>query len=145
MKKESAVAGNRGLRNWGWVLVFLAPSLIGLLVFMVGPILYSLRLTLYDWNLLSDPVYIGTDNFVELYHDARFWTAFRHTLTFLVFYLPSVLTLALGTALLLNRSLRGIAFFRAATFVPVVSSWVVVSLMWKWLFNPRYGLINLSF
>jgi len=57
------VAGNRGWRKWGWVLIFLAPSLTGLLVFMVGPILYSLRLTLYDWNLLSAPVYIGTGNF----------------------------------------------------------------------------------
>jgi len=57
------VAGNRGWRKWGWVLIFLAPSLTGLLVFMVGPILYSLCLTLYDWNLLSAPVYIGTGNF----------------------------------------------------------------------------------
>ncbi|NDJ75953.1 MAG: sugar ABC transporter permease [Chloroflexi bacterium] len=109
---------------------------------MVGPILYSLRLTLYDWNLLSDPDYVGTANFVELYHDDTFWTAFEHTLTFLLFYIPSVLVLALLTALLLNRPLRGIAFFRAATFVPVVSSWVVVSLMWRWIFNPRYGLLN---
>lgn len=142
MKKGAGVAGNRGIRKWGWVLFFLAPSLTGLLVFIVGPILYSLRLTLFDWNLLSDPVYIGTDNFVELYHDDGFWLAFKHTLTFLVFYLPSVLALALGTALLLNRPLRGIAFFRAATFVPVVSSWVVVSLIWRWIFNPRFGLLN---
>ena len=136
------MAGNRGIQKWGWVLLFLLPSLVGLLVFMVGPILYSLRLTLYDWNLLSAPEYVGTDNFVELYHDGKFWDAFGHTLTYLAFYIPSVLTLALGTALLLNRPLRGIAFFRAATFVPVVSSWVVVSLMWKWIFNPRYGLLN---
>jgi multiple sugar transport system permease protein len=142
MKKEDVVAGNRGIRKWGWVLVFLAPSLIGLLVFMVGPILYSLRLTLYDWNLLSAPVYVGTDNFKELYHDAEFRGAFQHTLTFLIFYIPAVLALALGTALLLNRPLRGMAFFRAATFVPVVSSWVVVALMWKWIFNPRFGLLN---
>lgn len=136
------MAGNRGIRKWGWVLFFLMPSLVGLLVFMVGPILYSLRLTLYDWNLLSAPEYVGMDNFVELYHDNKFWDAFSHTLTYLAFYIPSVLTLALGTALLLNRPLRGIAFFRAATFVPVVSSWVVVSLMWKWILNPRYGLLN---
>ncbi len=71
-----------------------------------------------------------------------FWDAFQHTLTYLAFYLPAVLVLALGTALLLNRPLRGMAFFRAATFVPVVSSWVVVALMWKWIFNPRYGLLN---
>src|SRR5690606_12624257 len=61
---------------------------------------------------------------------------------YIALYTPSVLALALATALLLNRPLRGIAFFRAATFVPVVSSWVVVSLMWRWLFNPRFGLIN---
>ena len=136
------MAGNQGMRRWGWVLIFLLPSLIGLLVFMVGPILYSLRLTLYDWNLLSAPTYIGIGNFEELYHDEEFRSAFQHTLTYLVFYIPVVLTLALGTALLLNRPLRGMAFFRAATFVPVVSSWVVVALMWKWIFNPRYGLLN---
>jgi multiple sugar transport system permease protein len=136
------VAGNRGIRKWGWVLIFLAPSLIGLLVFTVGPILYSLRLTLYDWNLLSEPRYIGTRNFEELYHDQEFWTAFGHTLTYLILYIPAVLVLALGTALLLNRPLRGMAFFRTATFIPVVSSWVVVALMWKWIFNPRYGLLN---
>jgi len=124
------------------VLIFLAPSLIGLLVFTVGPILYSLRLTLYDWNLLSEPRYIGTRNFEELYHDQEFWTAFGHTLTYLILYIPAVLVLALGTALLLNRPLRGMAFFRTATFIPVVSSWVVVALMWKWIFNPRYGLLN---
>ncbi len=136
------MAGNRGIRKWGWVLIFLAPSLIGLLVFTVGPILYSLRLTLYDWNLLSEPRYIGTRNFEELYHDQEFWTAFGHTLTYLILYIPAVLVLALGTALLLNRPLRGMAFFRTATFIPVVSSWVVVALMWKWIFNPRYGLLN---
>jgi multiple sugar transport system permease protein len=87
-------------------------------------------------------VYIGTGNFKELYHDAEFRGAFQHTLTYLVFYIPAVLTLALGAALLLNRPLRGMAFFRMATFVPVVSSWVVVALMWKWIFNPRYGLLN---
>lgn len=136
------MAGNRGIRKWGWVLIFLAPSLIGLLVFTVGPILYSLRLTLYDWDLLSEPRYIGTRNFEELYHDQEFWTAFGHTLTYLILYIPAVLVLALGTALLLNRPLRGMAFFRTATFIPVVSSWVVVALMWKWIFNPRYGLLN---
>ena len=136
------MAGNRGIYKWAWVVFFLSPSLIGLLVFMVGPILYSLRLTLYDWNLLSAPVFVRFDNFVELYHDAEFWQAFKHTLTYILFYIPSVMVIALGTALLLNRPLRGIAFFRATTFVPVVSSWVVVSLVWRWIFNPRYGLLN---
>jgi multiple sugar transport system permease protein len=115
---------------------------IGLLVFMIGTILYSLRLTLYEWNLISDAHYVGLANFNELYHDSDFHQAFKHTLTYIAFYTPCVIVLALATALLLNRPLRGIAFFRAATFVPVVSSWVVVSLMWRWIFNPRFGLLN---
>ncbi len=136
------MAWDRGFHKWKWVLFFLAPSLAGLLIFMVGPLLYSLRLTLYEWNLLSDPVYVGLDNFRRLYHDADFWLAFRHTLTYIALYTPAVMVLALGTALLLNRPLRGVAFFRAVTFVPVVSSWVVVALMWRWIFNPRFGLLN---
>lgn len=129
-------------RKWGWVAFFIGPSLLGMLVFLVGPIIYSLGLTLYDWNLLSKPEFIGLDNFNNLYHDAAFRAAFQHTLTFIVLYIPAVLGMALGVAILLNQKLRGLAFFRMSFFVPVVSSWVVVSLMWKWIFNPRFGLLN---
>jgi multiple sugar transport system permease protein len=136
------VAGENGFRKWAWVVFFLAPSLIGLLVFILGPVIYSLALTLYDWNLLSSPKFIGLGNFVELYHDQRFVLAFKHTLTYLVLYVPAVLTVAFGTALLLNQPLRGRAFFRMAFFVPVVSSWVAVAVIWRWIFNPRFGLMN---
>lgn len=123
-------------------MIFLGPSLVGMLVFLVGPILYSLALTLYDWNLLSSPEFIGLDNYEDLYYDADFWRAFRHTLTFIVLYIPAVIISALAVATLLNQKLHGLAFFRMSFFVPVVSSWVVVSLMWKWIFNPRFGLLN---
>lgn len=125
-----------------WLLFFLGPSLAGLFIFMIGPIVYSLGLTLYEWNLLSDPTFVGLDNFEELYHDADFRLAFRHTLTFIVLYIPSVLILAFAVALLLDHKIPGISIFRASFFVPVVSSWVVVSLVWRWIFNPRFGLLN---
>ncbi len=136
------MAGNRGMTKWGWIAFFLAPSLLGLIVFILGPVVYSLRLTLYDWNLLSDAKFIGLDNFRELYHDTAFWTAFQHTLTFIALYIPSVLVLAFLAAQLLNQPLRGRAFFRTAFFVPVVTSWVAVSVIWQWIFNPAYGLVN---
>ncbi len=136
------MVGERGLRKWGWVIFFLAPSLLGLLIFVVGPILASLGLTLFEWDLRSAPEFIGTANFTELFDDESFWRAFKHTLTFIILYIPAVLILALGTALLLHQPLRGIALFRTTVFIPVVSSWVVVSLMWKWIFNPRFGLVN---
>jgi multiple sugar transport system permease protein len=136
------MAGDTGLRKWGWVVLFLAPSLLGLLVFIVIPMLTSLWLTLQDWNLLSPPEYIGLANFRELFADNDFWRALQYTLLFIVMYIPAVFLLAFGVALLLNSQLRGVVFVRAATYLPVVASWVVVTLIWKWIFNPSYGLAN---
>ncbi len=131
-----------GWHKWKWVAFFLAPSLIGLSIFIVLPILTSFTLAFQDWNLLSPPEWIGLANFQEMFADASFWGALRYTLLFIAFYIPTVFVLALGLAVLLNQKLRGVLVVRTATFLPVVASWVVVSLIWKWIFNPQYGLIN---
>ncbi len=131
-----------GWHKWKWVAFFLAPSLIGLSIFIVLPILTSFTLAFQDWNLLSPPEWIGLANFQEMFADASFWGALRYTLLFIAFYIPAVFVLALGLAVLLNQKLRGVLVVRTATFLPVVASWVVVSLIWKWIFNPQYGLIN---
>lgn len=133
---------NQGFHKWKWVAVFLAPSLIGLLVFIVYPIASSLWLAFQDWNMLSPPKFIGLANFQELFQDKAFWNALRYTLTFVVLYVPSVFVIGLALALLLNQKVRGMIVVRTATFLPVVASWVVVSLIWKWIFNPSYGLVN---
>jgi multiple sugar transport system permease protein len=129
-------------QQWGWVFFFLAPSLIGMLVFILLPIASSLWYAFNDWNLLSPPEFIGFDNFTELFSDDAFWRALNYTLTFIVLYVPAVFILGLGLALFLNRKLKGMLIVRTATFLPVVASWVVVSLIWKWIFNPSYGLVN---
>jgi multiple sugar transport system permease protein len=131
-----------GWNKWKWVLFFLAPSLIGLSIFVVLPLLTSFALAFQDWNLLSPPEWIGLANFEEMFADQDFWNALRYTLSFIVLYIPAVFVLALGLAVLLNQKLRGVLVVRTATFLPVVASWVVVSLIWKWIFNPQYGLIN---
>jgi multiple sugar transport system permease protein len=135
-------AGNQGWHKWKWVAFFLAPSLVGLLVFIVGPIGSSLWLAFNDWNLLSPPQFVGLANFQELSSDPAFWRALQYTLNFIVLYVPSVFVLGLALALFLNRRLRGMVLVRTTTFLPVVASWVVVSLIWKWIFNPAYGLVN---
>jgi multiple sugar transport system permease protein len=132
----------RGRGKWLWMAAFLGPSLLGLMVFVVLPILSSLWYAFHDWNLLSPPRFIGFDNFTALMQDAAFWSAVRYTLTFIVMYVPVVFVLGLGLALLLNQKARGILIVRTASFLPVVASWVVVSLIWKWIFNPSYGLVN---
>lgn len=134
--------GERRWSKWGWVLVFLGPSLAGLLIFVILPILSSLWYAFTDWNLLSPPEFIGGQNFAELLADSAFWSAMRYTLSFIMIYVPSVFVLGLGLALLLNRKVRGMLIVRTSSFLPVVASWVVVSLIWKWIFNPSYGLVN---
>ncbi len=132
----------RARSEFGWLLFFLLPGLGGLLIFIVLPILASLLLTLFDWDLLTPPEFVGAANYLRLWHDPEFWAALRHTLTFIAGYLPLVLVAGLGAALALDAPLRGIGFIRTSFFLPVVSSWVAVALLWSWLFNPRYGLVN---
>ena len=86
--------------------------------------------------------WVGIDNYVTALGDPAVLGALRNTLTFILGYLPAVVAIGLGIALLLNRKLKGRTIFRAIYFVPVVTSWVAVSLVWKWLLNPQYGLIN---
>lgn len=134
--------GLRGWHKWKWVIAFLAPSALGLLIFVIYPIVSSLWYALNDWNLLTPPRFIGLTNFRELLVDDNFWSAFGYTVTMIGIYLPTVFILGLMLALFLNQKLRGILLVRTVSFMPVVASWVVVSIIWKWLFNPAYGLIN---
>lgn len=136
------MVGVRGRSQIGWLGLFLLPGLIGLLTFTILPILASLVLTFFQWDLLTPPKFIGFDNYIQLIGDSNFWAALRHTLGFIAGYLPLVLISGLGVALALNAPLRGIGIIRTSFFLPVVSSWVAVALLWSWLFNPRYGLVN---
>ncbi|HVO42154.1 MAG TPA: sugar ABC transporter permease [Aggregatilineales bacterium] len=137
-----AVAGEYGWRKYVWVLIFLGPGLVGLILFTLSPILASLGLTLFQWDLITPPVFVGLRNFQDIFASSDFWQALGHTLSFVVGYIPLVMVFALAIALLLNQRVRGLALFRTAFFIPVVSSWVVISLLGKWIFNPRFGLVN---
>lgn len=136
------MAGLNNQSKWKWILLFLAPSLLGLSIFVIYPIVSSFWYAFHEWNLLSPPEFIGLDNFEELIGDDRFWRALRYTISFILLYIPAVFVLGLALAVFLNQKWRGILVVRTATFLPVVASWVVVSLVWKWIFNPAYGLVN---
>lgn len=124
--------------------VLLLPSLAGMVAFLMAPVLSSLVLSFSQWDLIGEINWVGFDNYVTALSDPAVLGALRNTLTFILGYLPSVVLIALGLALLLNRRIRGRVVFRAIYFVPVVTSWVAVSLIWKWLLNPQYGLVNFA-
>jgi multiple sugar transport system permease protein len=136
------VSARRRWRTAGVAAMFLAPSLIMLLAFWIGPMIGTVWVSLQDWNLIGVPSFVGLDNYAELAKDAEFHAALLHTLGYLVGYLPLVLILGLAVALLLHANLPAMTLYRAMFFLPVVSSWVAVSLLWKWLLNPADGLIN---
>lgn len=124
--------------------VLLLPSLAGMVVFLMAPVLSSLVLSFSQWDLIGEINWVGLDNYFTALADPAVLGALRNTLVFILGYLPAVVLIALGLALLLNRRIRGRVVFRAIYFVPVVTSWVAVSLIWKWLLNPQYGLVNFA-
>lgn len=124
------------------IITFLLPSLLGLLVFKVGAMLYSLYISFTEWNLFGDPEFVGLKNYIEIFHDDRFYEALKNTILFIVGYLPIVVVLSLGIAILLNSKVKGVNVFRGLFFLPVITSWVAVSMIWKGLLNPEFGVIN---
>lgn len=122
--------------------LFIAPMLLGLLVFRIGPIIASVFISFTEWNIISDPVWVGPRNYAELFTDDTFWRVFSNTIYFVLFYVPFSMALGLVMALLVNQKLKGIAFFRGLYFMPYITSMVAVAIAWNWIFSRRYGLLN---
>jgi multiple sugar transport system permease protein len=136
--------GQKGFWKWFWIILFLAPSLLGLITFLLIPMLASLGLTFFNWDPLLPTKFnfVGLKNYMDLTKDKIFWQSFVHTLYFIIGYIPFVLITGLSTALLMNRKLKFLSFFRGAYFLPVISAWVAVALIWAWVLNPQFGLVN---
>lgn len=136
---------NRRRRRAGqalWAALFLLPSALPLLLFTLVPMVSSAWVSLHRWNLLSSMEWVGLDNYRELLADPQTGRVFLHTLFYVGGYLPLVYVGGLGLAMMLNQRLKGRGFLRATYFLPVVTSWVVVALVWQWLLNPAGGLVN---
>ncbi len=133
---------NKERQNVLSACLFLAPSLIGTIIFVIFPILVSIGLSFTEWNLLSDIQWVGLDNYVKMLKSEKIYAALMHTFYFIALYLPSVVVLSFLIATLLNQKLKGSTFFRAIYFLPVVTSWVAVSVVWRWIFNGEFGLLN---
>jgi multiple sugar transport system permease protein len=133
--------GPRAGEGW-WALLFLAPTIVGLVLLSAGPILASFGISLTSWDLLRPPQFVGLDNFVSLVNDERFLISLRNTAFYTLLSVPIGMVLALALALALNQPLRGIAIIRTAYFLPVVTSATAVGLVWAWIYSPASGLLN---
>lgn len=123
-----------------WILIF--PTLVGLLVFRLIPIVSSLVLSFTKWNLITDPVFIGIKNFRELFADPDFWKIVGNTLKITLGYVAGSMVFGLLLALLVNNKIRGMNFFRAAIYMPVITSSVAVGIVWTRILGPKYGILD---
>ena len=125
-----------------WAVVFIAPWVIGFGVFLAYPVVASMFYSFCDYSVLGDPVWIGKDNYAELMEDDVFWISLWNTARFAVFALPLGLLFSLGLAALLHVCVIGKATFRAIFFLPSLVPVVANAIVWMWLFNGEYGLLN---
>ena len=124
------------------VLAFLLPSAIPLVLFVLGPMVAAAWISLQKWNLLAPMQFVGLDNYANLLTDPRTGEVFLHTVFYIAGYLPLVYIGGLALALALNTALKGRSLLRGIYFLPVVTSWIVVALVWRWLLNPSNGIVN---
>lgn len=122
--------------------LFMVPSLLGMIVFKLIPLMYSLFLSFSKWDMIGSIQFVGFSNYKTILHSTEFYNALFNTFEYIFGYLPLVLFTSLLIAVLLNQKIRGVTAFRALYFLPVITSWVAVSMIWLWMFNPEFGLVN---
>jgi ABC-type sugar transport system permease subunit len=122
--------------------LMIAPYVLHFLIFITFPVLFSFFLMFNQWNIISPMKFVGFQNFYKLLNDAQFFRSLLNTLIFLVIHIPLQIIIALAFAVLLNQKIRFIGFFRAAYFLPVVVSGVVVTILWQQLYGYETGLLN---
>ena len=127
-----------------WVCyLFILPNLVGVLVFLAFPVVFSLYMSFHEWDVLTEPTFIGLDNYARLfYEDDLFWTSLWNSAYYVILTVPASIVVGLGLAMAMNQAVRGIAFFRAAMYIPVLTSAVAVAFIWQWIFNTELGVLN---
>jgi len=129
----------RQLRNG---LLFASPWIVGLLVFMAYPVISSLYLSFCDYSTLQPPVWIGAQNYQDIFADKLFYKSLTNTMVFGLLALPASLVTAFFLALLLNSGVRGLTIFRTFFYLPCLVPAVASAMLWLWVFNGQYGILN---
>ena len=124
--------------------ITITPWLLGFLLFTAGPMVISLLASFTDWDLLTDPVWVGLDNYRNLATDPLFIQSIKVTLTYTAAYVPLDVVGGLLLALLVRPRFKGIGIFRTIFYLPTVFSGVAFVVVWLWMLNPNGGLINLA-
>jgi ABC-type sugar transport systems, permease components len=129
-------------KEYAWAYLFISAPILGFLLFAFIPLSYSVYVSFTEYSGYQAPVFTGTANYVKLaMDDELFWKTLFNTF-YSALSIPIGMAVALGIAMALNQKVRGIRFFRTMFFLPTISSVIALTLLWKWIFNDSYGLLN---
>ena len=125
---------------WGWALI--TPTILGLLLFKLGPVLASLALSFTDYDIISTPSWTGISNFQMLFNDRLWIKSVKVTLNYTFLFIPLSLTVAYGIALLMSQDVKGISVYRTMWYLPALVPGVASAVVWRWALNPNFGAVN---
>ncbi|MFN8488219.1 MAG: sugar ABC transporter permease [Caldilineaceae bacterium] len=141
-KAKWSTPSRRIWREWLDGYLFAAPFLLGFLIFIAFPMLYSIYLVFYDWDLLSPPTFVGFQNIIKLFQDPKANLSLYNSAYYTVFAVPLQLVISFTLALALTQKLRYRSFYRAGFYLPIIVPLVASSVVWQRVFNPEYGILN---
>lgn len=138
MKKNKIAASKN---RWG--IIFILPQLISLICLGIVPIIIAFVLSFYEWNGFSMPAFVGLENFKWILQDSDTFVAIKNTVQYAIIYVPCSIALALLLAILLNKAF-GRMFYRAVFFLPQVVTSVGIAVVWSWIYQPQFGILNMA-
>ena len=143
-EEQTLRADRRRIRRIATALLFLLPGFLLFITFVIGPMIYSFRISFYDWNIVKpeNSEWLGLENYAKALNDPIFRRAVLNTVVYTLVTVPAQIAIGLIIAVLLNQDIRGRAFFRVMYYLPVITSWVIVSLLFEYMFSGQAGLIN---
>ena len=122
--------------------IFTMPQIVGYLSFVLFPMIFSLILCFCEWDMMGAPTFVGFKNFEAIFRDKIFWKSIVNTFIYLAIVVPLTLLTSLTLALLTNRKLPLTKFYRAAFFLPMVTSTIAIAMVWTFIYQPEGGIIN---
>lgn len=128
--------------SWFWGYLFISPIALGIAIFSIRAIFYSFFTSLTEWDGLTPAIFTGFKNFAELFSDRQVGREFLNTMYYTVFTVPISLVLSLLLANALNQNIPGKTIYRVIYFLPSVTMPVAIAIVWQWLFNSKYGIVN---
>ena len=123
-------------------VLFLCPWVVGMVLFSLYPICSAIYYSFTEYNLMKAPKFVGLENYVEIFHDKNFFKSVYNSLYFVVIGVTLQLALSIFSAILLNSKIRGRGIFRTLYYLPSIVSPVANAIIWMWMLNPQYGLVN---